>query len=83
MIAERVTVRLDRRLRQRLLQLARRSGKSESELVREALEAYSAAHGLTESRYDVARRAGVIGIVRDAPADLSTNPKYFEGFGAS
>ena len=51
--------------------------------LREALEAYSAAHGLTESCYDVARRAGVIGIVRDAPADLSTHPKYFEGFGAS
>ena len=27
--------------------------------------------------------AGLIACVKDAPADLSTNPKYLEGFGKS
>jgi hypothetical protein len=32
---------------------------------------------------DVARGLGVIGIAEDLPEDLSTNPKYFDGFGES
>jgi len=35
----------------------------------------------TKSFYDVMLEDGVIGIVKDAPPDLSTNPKYMEGFG--
>jgi predicted DNA-binding antitoxin AbrB/MazE fold protein len=34
-----------------------------------------------ENCYDAAVRSGVIGCVDDAPHDLSTNPKYMEGFG--
>jgi predicted DNA-binding antitoxin AbrB/MazE fold protein len=33
--------------------------------------------------YESLERAGLIGCVKDAPADLSTNPKYMEGFGKS
>jgi hypothetical protein len=33
--------------------------------------------------YDYARKAGLIGAVKGAVRDLSTNPKYFDGFGAS
>jgi len=29
------------------------------------------------------RRLGIIGAAKDLPPDLSTNPKYMEGFGAS
>ncbi len=36
----------------------------------------------SESCYDIALRTGIIGLVEDAPRDLSTNPKYFEGFGS-
>lgn len=35
------------------------------------------------SFYDVFERAGLIGCIKDAPLDLSTNPKYLEGFGDS
>ena len=34
-----------------------------------------------ESAYDGFLKAGVIGIIKDGPSDLSTNPKYMEGFG--
>ncbi len=34
-----------------------------------------------ENCYDTAIKAGIVGMVADAPSDLSTNPKYFEGFG--
>lgn len=34
-----------------------------------------------ESAYDVAKRLGLIGMSDDGPPDLSTNPKYMEGFG--
>lgn len=34
-----------------------------------------------ENCYDAAVRAGIIGIVEDAPHDLSTNPIYMDGFG--
>ncbi|TWT96691.1 hypothetical protein Pla108_24650 [Botrimarina colliarenosi] len=40
-----------------------------------------AEHLKDESAYDAAMRLGLIGIVKDAPSDLSTNPKYLEGFG--
>jgi hypothetical protein len=31
--------------------------------------------------YDLAQTLGVIGVADDAPADLSTNPDYLNGFG--
>ena len=30
---------------------------------------------------DIARRVGLVGVYKDAPSDLSTNPKHMEGFG--
>lgn len=30
---------------------------------------------------DLARRAGLVGVYRNTPTDLSTNPEYMEGFG--
>jgi predicted DNA-binding antitoxin AbrB/MazE fold protein len=33
--------------------------------------------------YESLDKAGLIGCVKDAPPDLSTNPKYMEGFGKS
>lgn len=35
------------------------------------------------SAYDLAESAGLIGCVLRAPKDLSTNSRYFEGFGKS
>jgi len=33
--------------------------------------------------YQLLNQAGLIGCVKDAVSDLSTNPKYMEGFGKS
>lgn len=33
--------------------------------------------------YELLDKAGLIGCVKDAPPDLSTNPKYMEDFGKS
>jgi predicted DNA-binding antitoxin AbrB/MazE fold protein len=35
------------------------------------------------SLFDVLDAAGLVGCITDAPADLSTNRKYLEGFGKS
>ena len=76
-----MSVRIEPRLQSGLRRRAALAQKSESEVVREALEAYlsNAPDGL--SAYDLALRAGLIGFVKLSPPDLSTNPKYFEGFG--
>jgi predicted DNA-binding protein len=81
MAANRISIRISPNLEHRLRQEAARNGKSESQLVRDALEDYLATSGKRETCYELARRIGVLGCVKNAPADLSTNRKYFEGFG--
>jgi hypothetical protein len=39
-------------------------------------------NGERPSCYDLARKARVIGIIKNAPSDLSTNKKYLEGLGS-
>ena len=34
------------------------------------------------SCYDLAQQAGLIGALKDAPSDLSSNPEHFEDFGS-
>ena len=36
-----------------------------------------------QTLYEIMDEAGLIGCIEDAPSDLSTNPKYMEGFGKS
>ena len=50
-------------------------------MIREALEQYLAAPEKGESFYDLALRTGFLGAGKNLPPDLSTNKKYFEGFG--
>jgi hypothetical protein len=50
-------------------------------LVREALESYLGKAPASNSAYDLAKAAGLIGCVRGGPSDLSANRKHFEGFG--
>ena len=38
--------------------------------------------GTPRNSFQLAEELGLIGIVTDAPADLSTNKAHFEGFGA-
>jgi hypothetical protein len=76
-------VRFPSEMRQRLKAAARRSGTRESDLVRGAVEARLAAEEISPTAYEQAKKAGLIAAVKGAPPDLSTNPKYFEGFGKS
>jgi hypothetical protein len=65
-----------------LRKAAEARGVSDSAIVREALDVYLAGQVATSKRRSVADVAAhLVGVVKDAPADLSTNPKYFKGFG--
>jgi predicted transcriptional regulator len=79
----RITVRLSHETRRRLRAAARRRGTRESDLIRTAVEGQLAAEEVSLTAYDHAKKAGLIGMVKGAVRDLSTNPKYFEGFGSS
>jgi predicted DNA-binding protein len=79
----RITVRFPPELRRRLRDCARRSGTRESDLVRNAVERQLAVEDAALTAYDHAKKAGLIGAVRGASPDLSTNPEHFEEFGAS
>lgn len=71
-----LTVKVPARLSAKVARLAQKRGASQSEIVREALERMPE-RGRT-SFAEATREFQ--GIVR-GPGDLSTNPKYFEGFG--
>lgn len=79
----RITVRISAELRRRLKDAARRSGARESDVVRAAVERQFEAENREMTAYECAKNAGLIGVVRGASPDLSTNPKHFDGFGRS
>jgi predicted transcriptional regulator len=79
----RITIRLSPETRRRLQAAARRSGKRESDFVRDSVELQLAAEQRTLTAYDRAKKAGLIGAVKTKIRDLSTNLKYFDGFGNS
>jgi len=83
MASHRITVRVPSSLGARLRDRSRVKGQTPSELVRVALENYLGEGGSTGSAYDLAEAAGLIGCVRRAPEDLSTNQRHFDGFGKS
>ena len=79
----RITIRITSDLRRRLQQAARHAGTRPSDLVRAAIERSLAPAEESPSAYDVFKRAGLIGALKNAPRDLSVNRKHFDGFGAS
>jgi metal-responsive CopG/Arc/MetJ family transcriptional regulator len=81
MATDRITVRLPRNLRRELVALKKALGKSESELVRDALEEFCRRRRDEPTCYDIALRMGLVGASKKGPRDLSTNPKHMEGFG--
>jgi len=83
MSSQRITIRISEALVKRLKKQAEMKRRSESALVREALENYLGEAPTSSSAYDLAREAGLIGCVRGLPADLSADRKHFEGFGKS
>jgi hypothetical protein len=81
MAGERLSIRLPEPLQRQLEGLARRTGRTESELAREALSEYCERQQAGPSCYDVANKAGFLGCDDGGPDDLSVNPAYLEGFG--
>jgi Arc/MetJ-type ribon-helix-helix transcriptional regulator len=79
----RITVRIPEELRRRIIKAARRSGTRTSELVRTAVERQLRVGEAEITAYERAEEAGLIGAVRGASRDLSTNPRHFDGFGGS
>ena len=79
----RITVRLTAELRRRLKETARRNGARESDIVRTAVERQFAAEDEKITAYERVKKAKLIGAVRGAVRDLSTNPQHFDGFGHS
>ena len=78
---ERMTVRVGKGLKLQLEDEAREKGVSPSEVVRQALEEHMRQRRPAETCYDIAKRLGIIGVFKDCPSDLSTNPAHMEGFG--
>jgi metal-responsive CopG/Arc/MetJ family transcriptional regulator len=81
MSSQRITVRIPESLIRRLKKYAQLKRCPESALVREALENYLVEAKAANSAFELATAAGLIGCVRSAPPDLSTNGKHFRGFG--
>ena len=81
MSSQRITVRVPAHLGSLLRDHSRVRGQTPSDLVRVALENYLGAKHNAVSAYELASAAGLIGSVRRAPKDLSTNRRHFEGFG--
>jgi predicted transcriptional regulator len=83
MSSQRITIRISESLVKRLKKHAGMRRRSESALVREALESYLGELSTPSSAHDLAREAGLIGCVAGEPSDLSTSRKHLEGFGKS
>jgi len=69
-----------------LAQIADELGMPWDTVLGEALMSYRSKADISlgdESFYAAASRFGLIGCVQGGPADLSSNPKYMEGFGKS
>ena len=78
----RISVRLPAGLRRKLKTVAHRNRIRESDFVRGAVERQLAMEEDALTAYEHAIRARLIGATRRAKRDLSTNPRYFEGFGS-
>jgi len=83
MAGTRISVRIDSETQRWLNAEAAATGKNPSQIVRDTLRRQSKKRRKKPTVYDVFLKAGLIGAIRGLPADLSTNKKYFEGFGES
>ena len=87
MASDPLNIELPERVQDQLAAIVRATGKSESEVVSQALLEYyqrqSGPRSIDDmaSCYDVAENSGFLGCDDGGPDDLSVNPKYMEGFG--
>ena len=75
------SLKLTDNLLSKLERAARERGQSKSAVIRSALEQYLDGEGTIPSGSALEAARPWIGCV-EGPGDLSTNPKYMEGFGA-
>jgi hypothetical protein len=72
-----------------LARISETVGKSPAEVLDQLLQQFplpaSAANGSEKTRtlYDAFAEDGSVGMIKDGATDISTNPKYMEGFGRS
>jgi hypothetical protein len=74
-----VVVRLPKTLNARLKGLAKRRRSSKSAVIRDLLETHPSTAKRMPTLLELA--GDLIGSVKGAPADLSTNKKHLEGYG--
>jgi metal-responsive CopG/Arc/MetJ family transcriptional regulator len=78
------TIKLPAKLDRELTALAKERHTTRAKVLREALHAFAQRNGKVGNKTKQtvgALVADLIGSVTDAPADLSTNPKYMADFG--
>jgi hypothetical protein len=76
-----ISLKVTEDLLRKLERTARERGQSKSEVVRAALEQFLNGAGPAQRPMSALELAGdLVGCV-EGPGDLSTNPKYMEGFG--
>ena len=78
---ERINVRIEPWLKQKLEAEAREKGVRPSDIIRLALEEHIQQQTQPVTCRDLAERLGILGSVKGLPTDLSTNPTHMEGFG--
>ena len=78
---ERINIRVESPLKQKLEIEATKQGVSPSAIVRKALEEHFGRQAPPENCLQLAERLGILGSIKGLPADLTTNPGYMEGFG--
>ncbi len=77
-----VSLKVPQKLDRRLARVSKSQGVSKSEFIRRAVEkALDEAQPppLEPSLYE--RAKDLLGVIKGTPPDLSTNPKYMEGYG--
>lgn len=74
---ESMSIKLPRALSAKVSRLAKRRNVSRTEIVRDALEVYAASEGAAPG----SAVSDLKGCLKGLPRDLSTNPRYLEGYG--
>lgn len=77
-----LTIKISSTLAQELLQVSEQAHLNKSEVVRRAIVAFIAQRKAATPLVSALDQAGdLVGCFGGGPADLSSNPKYLEGFG--
>jgi hypothetical protein len=77
---ERINVRVEGPVKQRLEADVKRKGTSPSAIVRQLIDEHYR-QPAAENCLQLAERLGILGSIKGLPADLTTNPENMEGFG--